>query len=139
MPTTSPVPINPDVLTWARKESGYAVDRVADRLQVKAERVRAWERGDRPPTLRQVQELARFLHRPLNLFFFLHPRKCPRWLQIPASTGFDSRAGVARTAFGRAADEQSARDGPRPFGGTQHAGPCLFADSTSQGVARSSR
>ena len=53
------------------------MDRVADRLQVKAERVQAWERGDRPPTLRQVQELARFLHRPLNLFFLSAPPQVP--------------------------------------------------------------
>jgi Zn-dependent peptidase ImmA (M78 family) len=73
MPTALPVPINHTVLEWARKESGYPVERVADRLQVKAERVEAWERGERPPTLRQVQELARFLHRPLNVFFLPSP------------------------------------------------------------------
>ncbi len=73
MPTALPVPINPSVLEWARQESGYAVDRVAQRLNVKRERVEAWERGDLPPTLRQVQNLAKFLHRPLNLFFLPAP------------------------------------------------------------------
>src|SRR5687768_5927638 len=73
MPTTLPVPINPSVLEWARKESGYAIERVAERLQVKPERVAAWERGERPPTLRQVQELARFFHRPLNVLFLPSP------------------------------------------------------------------
>jgi Zn-dependent peptidase ImmA (M78 family)/transcriptional regulator with XRE-family HTH domain len=73
MPIALPVPINPNVLEWARKESGYPVDRVADRLHVKPERVEAWERGERPPTLRQVQELARFLHRPFNVFFLPSP------------------------------------------------------------------
>lgn len=77
MPTALPVPINPSVLEWARKESGYAVARVADRLHVKPERVEAWERGERPPTLRQVQELARFLHRPLNVFFLPSPPQVP--------------------------------------------------------------
>lgn len=77
MPTTLPIPINPTVLEWARRESGYAVDRVADRLKVKAERVEAWERGERPPTLRQVQELARFFHRPLNVFFLPAPPQVP--------------------------------------------------------------
>lgn len=69
MPTTLPVPVNPSVLEWAREESGYAVGRVAERLNVKRERVEAWERGDLLPTLRQVQSLALFLHRPLNVFF----------------------------------------------------------------------
>jgi len=77
MPTVLPVPINPTVLEWARKESGYAVNRVADRLHVKPERIEAWERGERPPTLRQVQELARFFHRPLNVFFLPAPPQVP--------------------------------------------------------------
>lgn len=77
MPPVLPVPINPTVLEWARKESGYAVDRVAGRLQVKPERVEAWERGERPPTMRQVQELARFFHRPLNVFFLPSPPQLP--------------------------------------------------------------
>ncbi len=77
MPAVLPVPIQPSVLTWARSESGYAVDRVASRLQVKPERVEAWERGERMPTLRQVQELARFFHRPLNLFFLPSPPQVP--------------------------------------------------------------
>ena len=77
MPLALPVPINPSVLEWARKESGYPVDRVADRLHVKPERIEAWERGDRPPTLRQVQELARLFHRPLNVFFLPSPPQVP--------------------------------------------------------------
>ncbi|HEX8310942.1 MAG TPA: XRE family transcriptional regulator, partial [Chthoniobacteraceae bacterium] len=75
--TTLPVPINPSMLEWARQESGYPVDQVAKRLQVEPGRVEAWERGERPPTLRQVQELARFFHRPLNVFFLASPPQLP--------------------------------------------------------------
>ena len=77
MPTALPLPINPSVLAWARNESGYPVGRVASRLQVKPEQVEAWENGARPPTLRQVQELARFFHRPLNVFFLPSPPQVP--------------------------------------------------------------
>jgi transcriptional regulator with XRE-family HTH domain len=77
MPTALPLPINPSVLAWARTESGYPVGRVASRLQVKPEQVEAWENGTRPPTLRQVQELARFFHRPLNVFFLPSPPQLP--------------------------------------------------------------
>jgi Zn-dependent peptidase ImmA (M78 family) len=69
VPTVLPLPINPAVLVWAREESGYPVERVADRLQVKTERIEEWEQGVRPPTLRQVENLARFYHRPLSVFF----------------------------------------------------------------------
>lgn len=77
MPAIVSVPIQPSVLTWARSESGYAIERVANRLQVKPEKVEAWERGERTPTLRQVQELARFFHRPLNVFFMPSPPQVP--------------------------------------------------------------
>ncbi len=76
MPDMSNAPtvaVNPSILTWAREESGYAVDRVARRLQVKEERVAAWEKGERQPTLRQLEQLARFLHRPFSIFFLPRP------------------------------------------------------------------
>ncbi len=75
MPSATTLPINPDVLTWARMESGYDVDRVAHRLGTKEERVLAWERGDAHPTLHQVQLLAAFFRRPLGLFFQPKPPK----------------------------------------------------------------
>lgn len=75
MPAATAIPINPDVLAWARLESGYAVDRVAHRLGTREDRVQAWERGEAHPTLRQVQELAAFFHRPLGLFFQPRPPK----------------------------------------------------------------
>jgi Zn-dependent peptidase ImmA (M78 family) len=67
------IAINPKLLEWARKESGFATDQVARRLQVKIERVEAWEQGERQPTMRQVEELARFFHRPLGIFFLPRP------------------------------------------------------------------
>jgi Zn-dependent peptidase ImmA (M78 family)/transcriptional regulator with XRE-family HTH domain len=71
------ISINPALLAWARQESGYAVDRVARRLHVKEERVAAWETGQRQPTLRQVENLARFFHRPLSVFYMPRPPQLP--------------------------------------------------------------
>jgi Zn-dependent peptidase ImmA (M78 family)/transcriptional regulator with XRE-family HTH domain len=73
MTSGTAIPVNPAVLRWAREESGYGVDRVARRLGVKEERVLAWERGERQPTQRQIEELARFLRRPLGVFFLPRP------------------------------------------------------------------
>lgn len=67
------VTINPQLLAWAREESGFDTDRIARRMQVKTERVEAWEQGERQPTMRQVEELARFFHRPLSIFFLPRP------------------------------------------------------------------
>src|SRR3989344_4539850 len=77
MPNAPTVAVNPSILTWAREESGYAVDRVARRLKVKEERVAAWEKGERQPTLRQLEQLARFLHRPFSFFFLPRPPQLP--------------------------------------------------------------
>lgn len=77
MPSTAPVPVNPDLLTWAREQSGYDVLRTAKRLNVKPEKLQAWEDGKRRPTLRQTEELARFFHRPLSIFFLPRPPQLP--------------------------------------------------------------
>ena len=77
MSGSTTIAVNPRLLSWAREESGYDVDRVATRLQVKEERVQAWEKGERQPTFRQVEALARFFHRPLSVFFLARPPQVP--------------------------------------------------------------
>ena len=69
------VPANPQLLSWARHESGFALEQVAKRLNVKPERVEAWERLDTEikPTMRQIENLAKFFHRPLSVFFMAKP------------------------------------------------------------------
>ena len=69
--------VNPPLLVWAREESGYPPELVADRLKVKPERLLAWERGDLKPTVRQVQLLAKFYHRPFGVFFLPQPPLLP--------------------------------------------------------------
>ncbi|MBM3845179.1 MAG: ImmA/IrrE family metallo-endopeptidase [Verrucomicrobia bacterium] len=71
------IDINPSLLVWAREQSGYALDRVAKRLQVKEERIVEWEMGERQPTMRQVENLARMFHRPLSVFFMPRPPQLP--------------------------------------------------------------
>ena len=77
MPNTIPLPINPQLLSWAREQSGYDLARTASRLGVKPERVLAWEHGDRQPTMRQTEALAQFFHRPLSIFFLPKPPLLP--------------------------------------------------------------
>lgn len=77
MTDTTHTPINPSVLLWAREESGYSVERVARRLQVREERVESWEKGERQPTLRQLEKLAQFFRRPFGVFFLPKPPQLP--------------------------------------------------------------
>jgi len=73
MRTSTPALVNPTMLTWARQESGYPPEPVAKRLNVKPERLLAWERGDLKPTVRQAQDLAKFYRRPFGVFFLPQP------------------------------------------------------------------
>lgn len=89
MAATEFAPINPHVLAWAREEGGWLPDQVAKSLNVKAERIAAWESGERKPTVRQVENLARFLHRPLSIFFLPSPPELP-----PLATEYRRLPGV---------------------------------------------
>jgi Zn-dependent peptidase ImmA (M78 family)/DNA-binding XRE family transcriptional regulator len=71
------IAVNKLLLAWAREESGYELDQVARRLHVKEEKVVAWETGERQPTLRQVEALAKYFHRPLSTFFLPRPPQLP--------------------------------------------------------------
>ena len=77
MATSIPALVNPTVLAWARQESGYPAESVAKRLNVKQERLLAWERGEGKPTVRQAQGLARFYRRPFGVFFLPQPPALP--------------------------------------------------------------
>ena len=77
MPAPQLAPVNPRVLVWARQDSGWALEEVARKLAVKVERLQAWESGEKQPTVRQVQNLAKFLHRPLSTFFQPNPPDLP--------------------------------------------------------------
>lgn len=77
MSVTAPVPVTASVLQWARQESGYSLERASEKLAVKPERLAEWESGDRQPTMRQIETLARLYHRPLSLFFQPKPPAIP--------------------------------------------------------------
>ncbi len=72
------LPVNPDMLRWARKTSGFGIDDVVVKLKRKritAETVASWEEeGAASPTYAQLERLAYEIYkRPLALFFFPEP------------------------------------------------------------------
>ena len=73
MTALNPALVNPQLLVWAREQSGFAPEPVAKRVNVKPERLLAWERGETKPTVRQAQALAKLYHRPFGLFFLPQP------------------------------------------------------------------
>ncbi len=80
------LPINLDLLKWARKKAGLSFQTVAELGKIKplrarkdkpglsaAERVQAWEEGSQPLTWRCVETLAKVYRRPAITFFLAAP------------------------------------------------------------------
>lgn len=63
------LPINPDVLVWARKRMGLSEDEAAGKVPVKVERLIAWEEKEASPTINQARKLAKVYGRPFLEFF----------------------------------------------------------------------
>jgi Zn-dependent peptidase ImmA (M78 family) len=67
------LPINLDVLKWARTSLRLSLEEVAQRLgtSFKAEVLQAWENGEGSPTYPQLERLAHEIYkRPVAVFFF---------------------------------------------------------------------
>jgi Zn-dependent peptidase ImmA (M78 family) len=63
------VEINPDLLVWARERSGLAIDDLERRFPKLGE----WERGDRSPTLKQLEGFASATHTPIGFLLLAEP------------------------------------------------------------------
>lgn len=63
------LPINPDILIWARERCGFDVQLVSQKIQIKPERLVEWEAGKSSPTPRQGRRLAKLYERPFLEFF----------------------------------------------------------------------
>lgn len=63
------VPITGSVLAWARRESGFTMHDLAERLKVTVEDLEAWEAESTEPTRGQFSKLWKILRRPSAVFF----------------------------------------------------------------------
>ena len=68
---------NPVVLKWAREQSGFNLEEVAEKLKRKkitAQTITKWENGTEFPSYSQLEDLAyKIYKRPLAIFFFPKP------------------------------------------------------------------
>jgi Zn-dependent peptidase ImmA (M78 family) len=69
MTTSVRAAVSPRLLTWARERSGLEVDELANRFPKLTE----WERGERTPTLKQLEDFARATHTPVGFLFLSEP------------------------------------------------------------------
>jgi hypothetical protein len=63
------VPIRPAMLRWACERAGYEVDDLVPRFP----QLPIWGRGEKQPTLKQLEAFARATHTPLGFLFLPEP------------------------------------------------------------------
>ncbi len=63
------IPVNPELLTWARERAGLDALALAGRFPKLTE----WEDGELQPTLRQLEDFARAVHVPIGYLFLPTP------------------------------------------------------------------
>lgn len=85
------IPVNPELLTWARERAGADVDELAVRFKKLPE----WEAGEIRPTLKQLEAFANAVHVPIGYLFLPEPPEEP--LPIPDFRTHDGR-GVRRAS-----------------------------------------
>jgi len=62
------MPINRDVLKWARERVGLSHDAAAEGAGVQPDQLKAWETGPKTPTVKQARKLAQVYDRPFLEF-----------------------------------------------------------------------
>ena len=63
------VPVNPELLRWARERAGMA----QEDLQAKFKKLPEWEAGQTRPTLKQLEAFSRAVHVPFGYLFLSEP------------------------------------------------------------------
>ena len=63
------VPVNPELLRWARERAGIAQEDLAGKFKKLPE----WESGELQPTLKQLEAFARAVHVPFGYLFLREP------------------------------------------------------------------
>jgi Zn-dependent peptidase ImmA (M78 family)/transcriptional regulator with XRE-family HTH domain len=80
------IPVNPEILRWARVEAGFSLSDATSRAGISAprqekdgrgrtaaDRLAGWESGNNAPSLPQLERLAKAYRRPLVTFFLSGP------------------------------------------------------------------
>ncbi len=86
--------VRPALLRWARETAGLSPEEAARKVNVKPDRLAAWEEEDpmqrRLPTVAQLRKVAQVYRRPLAIFFLPEPPREPPPLhdfrRLPANT-----------------------------------------------------
>lgn len=67
------IPVNPELIAWARERAGYSPDDAAEKFK----KIASWEAGEASPTYPQLEQLAEAFKIPIAVFFFPNPPELP--------------------------------------------------------------
>lgn len=67
------IPVNKDLIAWARKRAGFTVEEASKKFS----HIAAWEEGTSFPTYPQLERLADEFKLPVAVFFFPEPPTLP--------------------------------------------------------------
>jgi Zn-dependent peptidase ImmA (M78 family)/DNA-binding XRE family transcriptional regulator len=65
--------VKPELLVWARRSAKVSIEDTAKAVNVAAERIEEWERGEDAPSVAQLRNLAKKYHFPLAVFYLPEP------------------------------------------------------------------
>lgn len=65
--------VTPNVMLWARKQSGLSIVEAAAKAKRKPDEIEAWEMGMGRPTITQARKLSEIYRRPLAVFYLPEP------------------------------------------------------------------
>jgi transcriptional regulator with XRE-family HTH domain len=65
--------VEPAILAWARASAGFSIEEAAHSLQIKPEKVTAWEGGQESPSMSQLRRMATAYRRLLSDFYLPEP------------------------------------------------------------------
>ncbi|MCX7871615.1 MAG: helix-turn-helix domain-containing protein, partial [bacterium] len=63
------VKINPDIIKWARESGGWSIEEISKKLKITKENFEKIEAGEKHPTFKQLETLAKYFKRPIAVFF----------------------------------------------------------------------
>src|SRR4030042_5007379 len=69
------VEVEPAILKWAIESSGWTKDDLTKRLKISPNAIDSWTNKQSQPTLKQLEDLAKTIKRPLAVFFLSEPPK----------------------------------------------------------------
>ena len=94
------VEVKPDVLKWAINSSGWKPEEVSKKLQINPNVLNSWLSGEAKPNIKQLDEFAFIVKRPLAAFFLKEPpqeKPAPKdYRMLPGKEGkFDKKTILA--------------------------------------------